>query len=671
MVTRSGTGAGRSTAIVLFTDLVRSTELRSRLGEEAAEVLRHRHDDLVTGVVEANRGRLVKHLGDGVMASFTGASDALAAAVGIQQALDRHNRSGASGVPLEVRIGVSAGDVAFEEADCFGTPVIEAARLCAAATGGQILVTDVVRLLAGTGGGYDLRPVGPLDLKGLPAPVSACEVAWEPLPAPFLPMPPLFTDIGRIFVGRGRELERLEQLWKEGAAGELRVAFLAGEPGVGKTRLAAELAREVHEEGATALAGRCDEDMGVPYQPFVEALRHFLDFTPDGDLPQRLGRYGGELTRLVPELTARLPELPPPLCSDPETERYRLFDGVAAWLAALSSDRPLLLVLDDLHWAAKPTLLLLRHVIRSSEPARLFVLATYRDTEVSRIHPLAELLADLAGQTGVERISLTGLDSTGVVAYMQRAAGHDLDEEDLRLAHAIHEETEGNAFFVREMLRHLTETGALSWRHGRWFMRLPVEELGIPEGVREVVGRRLSRLSAEANRVLRMAAVAGTEFGAFHVEEVGGVGESGFPLWFAEDALSLLPALEPHLTESQEWPLAALPPVHAMAQHIALHTRALRCEIGRVVVHPEAPCLSRIHAGADLGNNGQLDYGGLLLPRSPPQRERPGREGMFARWARPSLSPQMMRRPCDIQDGQRLRGTRTTSASSSGETATC
>jgi class 3 adenylate cyclase len=233
----SGAGAGRSTAVVLFTDLVGSTELRSRLGEEAAEVLRRQHDGLVTGAIEANRGRLVKNLGDGVMATFTGASDALAAAVGIQQALDRHHRSGASAVPLEVRIGVSAGDVAFEEADCFGTPVIEAARLCGAAAGGQILVTEVVRLLAGTGGGYELRPVGPLGLKGLPAPVSACEVAWEPLRAPSVPMPALLTDIGRVFVGRDRELERLQQLWKEAAAGELRIALLAGEPGVGKTRL--------------------------------------------------------------------------------------------------------------------------------------------------------------------------------------------------------------------------------------------------------------------------------------------------------------------------------------------------------------------------------------------------------------------------------------------------
>src|SRR5207237_8972804 len=131
-------------------------------------------------------------------------------------------------------------------------------------------------------------------------------------------------DMGRIFVGREDELEQLHQLWKEAAAGERRVALLAGEPGVGKTRLAAEVAIGVHDEGGVVLAGRCDEDMGVPYQPFVEALRHFVDHRPPEELPGSLGRYGGELARLVPELSD-LADLLPPLRSDPETERYRLF----------------------------------------------------------------------------------------------------------------------------------------------------------------------------------------------------------------------------------------------------------------------------------------------------------------------------------------------------------
>jgi len=505
-------GTGRSTAIVLFTDLVGSTELRSRLGEEAAEELRREHDRLLADAIEKNRGRLVKNLGDGVMATFTGALDAVTAGVNIQQAVDRRNRAPAGAVPLEVRIGLSAGDVAFDEADCFGTPVIEAARLCAAAAGGQILVTEVVRLLAGSGGGQQFASVGTLNLKGLPAPVPACEVEWEPLLTAEVPMPALLTDKGRIFVSREAEVERLAQLWKEGATAGQRVALLAGEPGVGKTRLAAEVAEAAHAEGATVLAGRCDEDLGVPYQPFVEALRHFVDHTSPEDLPGLLGRYGGELVRLVPELAERVPGLAPPLRSDPETERYRLFDAVAAWLAATSGEQPVVLVLDDLQWAAKPTLLLLRHVVRSAEPKRLLVLGTYRDTDLGHDHPLVEVLADLRRQGGVERLSLTGFDSSGVAAFMTQAAGHELDDEDLALALAIHEETEGNPFFVREVLRHLAETGALEQQEGRWGVRLPLDEFGIPEGVREVVGRRLARLSKATNRVLRGAAVLGAEF---------------------------------------------------------------------------------------------------------------------------------------------------------------
>src|SRR5581483_66617 len=127
--------------------------------------------------------------------------------------------------------------------------------------------------------------------------------------------------------------------------------------------------------------------------------------------------------------------------------RYRLFDAVAVWLAGISLESPVLLVLDDLQWAAKPTLLLLRHVLRSPEPARFLVLGTYRDSELGRGHPLAELLANLRRDGNLERLSLTGLDQSGVVAFMEQAAGHDLGDEGRLLARAVYEETEGNPFF--------------------------------------------------------------------------------------------------------------------------------------------------------------------------------------------------------------------------------
>jgi class 3 adenylate cyclase/tetratricopeptide (TPR) repeat protein len=532
-------GTSRATATVLFTDLVGSTELRARLGEEAAEDLRRVHDKLLADAVEANTGRVVKGLGDGIMACFSAASDAVAAAVAIQQSVDRHNRRPDLLAELAVRVGISLGDVTFEGDDIHGTPVIEAARLCAAATGGQILASDLIRVLVGSGHAEGFVPVGPLDLKGLAQPVVTCAVSWEPRRLSHVPLPAFLTDLGRIFVGRGVQLERLGQLWKEAVAGERRVAFLAGEPGVGKTRLAAELATVVHEDGATVLVGRCDEDLGVPYQPFVEALRQFVDHMPPDELQARLGRYAGELARLVPELSALVPGLPPAVQSDPETERYRLFDAVAAWLGAVSADDPLLLVLDDLQWAAKPTLLLLRHVISSTEPKRLLILATYRDTELGHDHPLGEVLADLRRQREVERLSLLGLDSSGVAAYLEQAAGHTLDDEDLALARAIHEETEGNPFFVREVLRHLTETGAVVQNAGRW-VRLAIEDVGIPEGVREVVGRRLSRLSPSANRLLEVGAVAGLEFEMRILQSVESLGDDELVASFEEATESRL-----------------------------------------------------------------------------------------------------------------------------------
>ncbi len=571
---------------MLFTDLVGSTELRARLGK-AAEALRRKHDRLLIKAVQAHQGHVVKSLGYGLMATFVGAADGVAAAVSIQQAVDRDNRSAGAAARLEVTVGLSAGDVKFEAGDCFGTPVVEAARLCELAGGGQILASEVVRLLAGPGEGHDFRPVGTRELRGLPTPTAIYEVAWTPPMMSSTPLPALLTDIGSIFVARTHELEWLGRLWREAVGGELRLALLAGEPGVGKTRLAAELASEVYEQGATVLAGRCDEGLGVPFQPVVEALRHFIEHSPADALLPRLGRYGGDLVRLVPDLAERLPALPPPLSSDPETERYRLLDAVAAWLAALSSHEPVLLVLDDLQWAAKPTLLLLRHVVRSPEPQRLLVLGTYRDTELGHGHPLVEVLADLRRQEDVARLSLSGLDEAGVTAFVEQTVGHELAEADRALAAAIYEETDGNPFFVREVLRHLRETGAIERRDGQWIIRR-IEQLGIPEGVREVVGRRLARVSDEANQTLRVAAVVGTEFELPVVQAAGGLDEE-----------HLLAALEEAIASRLVTEVPGPKPRHRFAHTLVRDT--LYSELSgarRVTLHRRvAEAIESIHAG--------------------------------------------------------------------------
>ncbi len=234
---------GPSLMAVLFTDLVGSTSQRIALGEETADALRHAHDELLADAVGARGGQVVKSTGDGIMATFPGAAEAVAGAIAIQQAIDRYNRRPDALAPLSVRIGVSLGDVTTEGDDVFGTPVIEAARLCAAAEGGQILVADVVRLLAGSRAGDVFVPVGELALKGLPGPVSTSAVRWEPSTEPLLALPGGLVPVGGFaFVGRNAELDRLDEAWAAVVAGERRALFVAGEPGIGKTRLVSQFA---------------------------------------------------------------------------------------------------------------------------------------------------------------------------------------------------------------------------------------------------------------------------------------------------------------------------------------------------------------------------------------------------------------------------------------------
>ncbi len=506
-----GPRSGPALAAILFTDIVGSTALRSELGEDAADDLRRAHEADLTTAVDHHQGRMVKTLGDGVMAVFAGVADAVAAAEAAQQATDARRRPGRP--VLAIRVGISAGDVVEEDGDCHGTPVIEAARLCAEAEADQILCSAPVQWLSRGRGDHTFLPVGELALKGLPEPVPALEVVWVPAGSSRCRVRPArgarrgspipLRGPGRRAGGAAYRLEASRH--RRGR----RVVLLAGEPGVGKTRLAGQVARAAHDDGAPVLFGRCDEDLGVPFQPFVEALRQQVGLLGGDDLDGRLGEHPGELARLVPDVAVRWPAVGSPTTADPETERYRLFEAVTSWLAAASADQGLVLVLDDLHWAGRPTLLLVRHLIRTPDALRLLVIGTYRDTDLDRSHPLAEVLADLRREPGVERLALRGLDPDGVASFLEAAGGQALDEPGQVLAAAIAQETEGNPFFVGEVLSHLVESGALYVEDGRWTSNRTIEEMGIPEGVRDVIGRRLSRLSDLTNDVLTRASVIG------------------------------------------------------------------------------------------------------------------------------------------------------------------
>ncbi len=303
------------------------------------------------------------------------------------------------------------------------------------------------------------------------------------------------------FVGRGSELARLLSAWQTALAGGMSAVLIAGEPGVGKTRLAGEWSIQAYEQGAVVVYGRCDEDLGAPYQPFAEALRSLVPCLGTSRLRELRGVEA--LLPLVPGLTDVVPDLAAPTRADPDTERYALFDAVVALFEIASTTAPVVLILDDLHWAAKPTLLLLRHLLRFGERARVQIVGTYRSTDLDRSHPLAAMLADLHRDGTANRLQLSGLDEDDVSAYVAEA-GYD-DEE---LARALASVTGGNPFFLIEALRHVDESG------GVW------DQSTLPQGVREAVSRRLSRLPAETNKALAAAAVVGSRFAVDLVERV-------------------------------------------------------------------------------------------------------------------------------------------------------
>jgi DNA-binding SARP family transcriptional activator len=363
------------------------------------------------------------------------------------------------------------------------------------------------------------RLLRPRDRGGEPGGPPDQSPSAIPLPAELHPRAP-----GPL-IGRARELAGLEARWDRalGVASGVdgtedpemqhrRIVLLAGDAGIGKTTLTAELARRVHDAGAIVLAGRSPRETVVPYQPFLEALRHWALNAALIDLRATAREYGSELARLIPELRRRAPELPPPPQDEPETERYRLFEAVVGLLTELSRSAPVLLVLDDLQWADRPTLLLLRHMARATDPSRVLILGAYRSAE-RRGDTFTNALGELRRDRLASQLDIKGLSESETAELVRMRAG----ESPARgFAHALYEETEGNPFFAEEIIRHLIEAGVQVGSASP----SELQRFGLPEGVKQVIAFRLGRLEAPAAELLRVAAVIGRGVDAALLERV-------------------------------------------------------------------------------------------------------------------------------------------------------
>jgi class 3 adenylate cyclase len=490
---------------LVMTDIEGSTALWEREPLMGAAVARH--EVLVGAAVADAGGLLVKHKGEGdsTFSVFDEAGAAVAAAVALQRAMAAERWSTSN--PLRVRIGIDTGAVEERDGDYYGRAANRAARVRGLGAGGTIVLTDatVRRLGRALPEGATLVDLGQHVLRGVDGLVGLASVAHAELtdPAPALahlrfraaPTVPagLRFDAHEPLVGRRRELDALTTAWSDAIGGQPAVALVAGEPGAGKTRLLAALAERAAADGALILHGRCDEERLRPYQPFAEAVADAATRLSSDELLALVGPALADLTVVVPELRRRIP-----IDEAASSERFVVFEAVAELVGSLASDRPVLLVAEDLHWADPPTLALLRHLARRVVDRPVLLAASYRDTDADATEGLVRALVDIRRTTSTVDLRIEGLGRDEVGQLLGPGHADHLDE--------VWATTDGNPFLVVELRTSLDDDRA-----------------GVPTTVRQSVGQRVDSLPEDGRRLVRAAAVAGEDIDLATISRAAGV----------------------------------------------------------------------------------------------------------------------------------------------------
>ena len=496
-------GQTEGTVTIMFTDVEESTRLLSTRGFTASHEIMKAYETIIDEKVGQHAGRRIKGLGDGFMISFGSARHGVECALDIQQAIAEYSKQNPER-KLRIRIGVNTGEVVEEAGDIFGAAVNVAARVAGKAKGGEILVSEIVRQLVGPIAEMKFEFRGRYKLKGFPDRWRLHQVT----PGETKEVSHVLTS-GEGFVDREHERLDIRMVMDRAATGNGSLIFLTGAPGIGTSRLASEIAAEAAAKGWLVLTGRCLEKDGDAYGPFREVLAAAVAASTAKSLQEAAGHHGPLLATLAPSLRQKMRGMPaaPEVAAD--RIREQLFKALHAMLTGVQGNKPLLIVIDDMHWADEGTLMLLRDLAERINGSRMVVIATYWDTELDSGRPFATAASRLLRRRRAQRVTLSRLSDHDVERIVAGMAEIPLTPVQLL---GIQAATEGNPLFVEHSFLYMAESESMLGGGGRAQASYTEEDLELAQSVRGLIGRRIQRLSEPAQRMLVAAGIIGRDF---------------------------------------------------------------------------------------------------------------------------------------------------------------
>ena len=505
-------GQTEGTVTIMFTDVEDSTRMLSTRGFTESHEIMKAYEGIIDSKVAEHAGRRIKGLGDGFMISFGSVRHGVECALDIQRAIAEYSKLNPER-KIRIRIGLNTGEVVEEAGDIFGAAVNVAARVAGKARGGEVLVSEVVRQLVGPMAEMQFSVRGRYKLKGFPDrwrlhQVTATEVKETPRALP----------TGDGFVDREQERLDIRMMLDRAMTGAGGMLFLGGPPGIGTSRLASEIATEATSKGWLVLSGRCAEEGGAPYAPFREILAAAVAGSTTRTLQEASKDNGPLISHLVPALRQKVRGMALPGEIRADKLREQLFHSIFDFLSDVRGSKPLLIVLDDLHWADDASVLLVRDLAERVGGSHMVVIGTYWDSELESGRPFGTVLSRLLRRRRAQRIAIGKLSEASVEKIVAGLTETPLSTQQII---GIQAATDGNPLFVEHSSLYMAESESMMGGSGRAQASFSEEDLELAQSVRGLIGRRLERLSEPAQRMLVAAAIIGRDFDIALLEAFG------------------------------------------------------------------------------------------------------------------------------------------------------